>query len=65
MREIYWETTNTSPSAPPTFCGEQRSVPNLEKGGGRGGGVSEKKWEPRGTWSLGGLLCFLSKKIEK
>ena len=29
MCEIYWEKANTSPSAPPTFCGEQCSVPNL------------------------------------
>ena len=35
MYEIFWETANTSPSAPPTFCEEQRSVPNFEKGGGR------------------------------
>ena len=39
--EIYWETANTSPSAPPTFCGEQHSVPNFEKMG-EGGGKSEK-----------------------
>ena len=29
----YIETANTSPSAPLTFCGEQRSVPNFEKVG--------------------------------
>ena len=41
--EIYWETANTSPSVPPTFCGEQRSVPDFEKRGVR------KKQVPRET----------------
>ena len=48
MCEIYWETAKTSPTAPPTFCGEQRSVPNFKKEG-----VSEK------NECLGGLKEFL------
>ena len=56
MCEIYWQTANKSPSAPPTFCGEQHSVRNFEKGDLKG---SFHRYLPEGLLCL---LCFFSKK---
>ena len=50
MCEINWETANTSPSAPPTFYGGERSVPNFENG--EEGGSEKNEY-------LGGLKKFL------
>ena len=56
MCEIYWETANTSPSVPPTFCGEQRSVPNFEKR------ECQEESEYLGGLKAWGLIVFLIKE---
>ena len=62
MNEICWETANRSRAAPPTFCGEQRSVPNFDKEGAEKNECLDglKEFFPQiFAW---GLTVFLMKK---
>ena len=67
MCEIYYQTTKTI-SSPPSFCGEQCSVSNFEKGGSEKNECLGrlKEFLPQiftcGGKGGGGLLCFLSRK---